>query len=78
MEEDFLSCAQSEKEMLPDFYWRFLQLKAQAPKVLDEQVIPQAMKALRAEPLHSHLVKERSKTVLELYEQFTKFSKFEI
>jgi hypothetical protein len=78
MEEDFLSCAQSEKEMLPDFYWRFLQLKAQALKVLDEQVIPQAMKALRVEPLHSHLVKERSKTVLELYEQFTKFSKFEI
>jgi hypothetical protein len=28
MEEDFLSYAQREKEMLPNFYWRFLQLNA--------------------------------------------------
>jgi hypothetical protein len=27
-EEDFPSCAQREKESLPDFYRRFLQLKA--------------------------------------------------
>jgi hypothetical protein len=27
-EEDFLSCAQREKETMPNFYWRFLQLKA--------------------------------------------------
>jgi hypothetical protein len=38
-EEDFLSCAQREKETLPDFYQRFLQLNAQAPEVSDEQVI---------------------------------------
>jgi hypothetical protein len=36
--EDFLSCAQSEKEMLPNFYRRFLQLKSQAFKVSDNQV----------------------------------------
>jgi hypothetical protein len=30
-EEDFLSHSQREKETLPDFYRRFLQLKAQAP-----------------------------------------------
>jgi hypothetical protein len=78
MEEDFLSCAQREKETLPNFYWRFLQLKAQAPEVSDNQVIAQAIKAMRAGPLHSHLVRERSKIVAEFYEQFTKFSKSEV
>jgi hypothetical protein len=67
MEEDFLSYAQREKEMLPNFYGRFLQLKAQAPEVLDEQVIAQAIKALHTGPLHSHLVREQPKTVLKLY-----------
>jgi hypothetical protein len=78
MEEDFLSCAQKEKETLPNFYRRFLQLKAQAPKVSDEQVIAQTIKALRAGPLHSLLVREQPKIVPELYEQFIKFSKSEI
>jgi hypothetical protein len=55
-----------------------LQLKAQAPEVLGDQVIAQAIKALRAGPLHSHIVREWLKTVTELYEQFTKFSKSEI
>jgi hypothetical protein len=77
MEGAFLSCAQREKETLPNFYRRFLQLKAQAPEVSDEQVITQAIKALRTGPLHSHLVRERPKIVPELYEQFTKFSKSE-
>jgi hypothetical protein len=53
-------------------------MKAQAPKVSDDQVITQAIKAPCAGPLHSHLVREQSKIVTELYEQFTKFSKFEI
>jgi hypothetical protein len=77
-EEDFLSCIQREKETLHNFYRRFLQMKAQASKVSDDQVITQAIKALHAGPLHSHLVRERPKIVTELYEQFTKFSKFEI
>jgi hypothetical protein len=38
-EEDFLSCTQREKETLPNVYWRFLQLKAKAPEVSDDQVI---------------------------------------
>jgi hypothetical protein len=46
--------------------------------VSDEQVIAQAIKALRAGPLHSHLVREQPKTVPKLYDQFAKFSKFEI
>jgi hypothetical protein len=77
-EEDFLSCAQCEKETLSIFYRRFLQLKGQAPEVSYDQVIAQAIKGLRVGPLHSHLVRELPKTVLELYEQFTKFSKSEI
>jgi aspartyl-tRNA synthetase len=78
MEEDFLSCAQREKETLPNFYRRFLQLKTQASEVSNKQVIAQAIKALRVGPLHSHLVRERPKTVLILYEQFIKFSKSQI
>jgi hypothetical protein len=46
--------------------------------VSDEQVITQLIKALRAGPLHSRLVRERPKIVPELYDQFTKFSKSEI
>jgi hypothetical protein len=64
--------------MLPNFYRKFLQLKAQALEVSDDQVIAQAIKALHVGPRHSHLVRERPKIVPELYEQFTKFSKFEI
>jgi hypothetical protein len=78
IEEDILSCALWEKETLPNFYQRFLQLKAQTLEVSDDQVIAQAIKALHAGPLHSHLVRERPKTVSELYEQFTKFSKSKV
>jgi hypothetical protein len=46
--------------------------------VSDEQVIAQAIKALRAGSLHSHLVREWPRTVPELYDQFAKFSKSEI
>jgi hypothetical protein len=67
-----MPCAQREKETLPNFYRRFLQLKAQSPEVSDDQVIVQSIKTLRVGPLHSHLVRERPKTMPELYEQFTK------
>jgi hypothetical protein len=43
-------------------------LCSQAPEVFDDPIIVQAMKALHARPLHSHLVKEWLKTVPELYE----------
>jgi hypothetical protein len=78
MEEDFLSCAQREKETLPNFYRRFLQLKAQALEVSDDQVMAHAIKTLWAGLLHSHLVREQPKIVPELYEQFAKFSKSEV
>jgi hypothetical protein len=41
-----LSRTQYEKETLPNFYRMFLQLKAQAPEVSNDQVITQALKAL--------------------------------
>jgi hypothetical protein len=44
----------------------------------DDQVIAQAIKALRAGPLHNHLVTEWRKTMPELYDQFAKFSKSKI
>jgi hypothetical protein len=53
-------------------------VKAQALEVSNDQIIAQAIKALRTGPLHSHLVREQPKTVSELYEQFAKFSKSEI
>jgi hypothetical protein len=77
-EEDFLLCIQREKETLPNFYHRFLQMKAQVPEVSDDQVIAQAIKAQHVGPQHSHLVRERPKIVSELYEQFAKFNKSEI
>jgi hypothetical protein len=40
--------------------------------------ITQAIKALHAGPMHSHLVREWPKIVPELYEQFMKFSKSKI
>jgi hypothetical protein len=78
IEKDFLSCAQREKEILPDVYRRFLQLKAQALEVSDEKVIGQAIKVLSAGPLHNHLVREWLEIVSELYEQLAKFSKSEV
>jgi hypothetical protein len=50
--------SEREKETLPSFYQRFLQLKDQAPEVSDDQVIAQAIKAVCAGLLHSHLVRE--------------------
>jgi hypothetical protein len=46
--------------------------------VSDDQVITQAIKVLRVGPQHSHLVRERFKTVPELYDKFIKFSKSEV
>jgi hypothetical protein len=60
-----------------DFFRRYLQLKAQAAKVSDEQEITQAIKALRVDQLHSHLVRDCLRTLEELYEEFQKFSRAE-
>jgi hypothetical protein len=77
-EEDFFSYQQYERETLPDFFRRFLRLKVQAPEVSDKQAIMQAIKALHAGQLHSHLVRLRPRTLEELYEEFWKFSRAEV
>jgi hypothetical protein len=59
---------------LLNFFRRFLRLKAQVPEVSDEQ----AIKAQRASQLHSHLVRERLRTLEKLYDNFRKFSKSEV
>jgi hypothetical protein len=76
--ENFFSCQQYERETLLDFFRIFHRLKAQALKVSDEQAIMQTIKALRASQLHSHLVRERPRTLEELYEEFCKFSIAEV
>jgi hypothetical protein len=77
-EEDFFFYQQYEREMLPDFFRRFLWLKAQAPEVSDEQAITQTIKALCAGQLDSHLVREHPKTLEGLYEEFRKFRRSEV
>jgi hypothetical protein len=77
-EEDFFLCQQYKRETPPDFFRRFLQLKAQASEVSDEQATMQAIKAFRAGQLHSHLVRERPRTPEELYDEFWKFSRAEV
>jgi hypothetical protein len=77
-EEDFFLCQQYERETLPNFFRRFLRLKAQAPEVSDEQAITQAIKALGVGHLHSHLVRECLRMLEELYENFQKFSTVEV
>jgi hypothetical protein len=47
-------------------------------EVFYEQAIMQAIKALHAGQLHSHLVRECWKMMEELYEEFQKFSKSEV
>jgi hypothetical protein len=74
-EEDFLSYQQYERETLSDFFHRFLQLKAQAPEVLDEQAIMQAIKAMHASQLHSHLVRERPKHWMSCTKSFERSTK---
>jgi hypothetical protein len=76
--QDFFACQQYKRETLLDFFHRFLQLKAQAPEVSDEQAIMQSIKALCIGQLHSHLVMERLRTLEELYEEFQKFSRAEV
>jgi hypothetical protein len=66
MEEDFFLCQQYKRETLPDFFCRFLRLKVQALEVSDEQ----AIKVLCIGQLHSHLVRQRSRTLEELYQKF--------
>jgi hypothetical protein len=46
--------------------------------VSDDQVITQAIKALRTGQLHNYLVREHPRTLEELYDNFRKFNKSEV
>jgi hypothetical protein len=46
--------------------------------VSDDQVITQSIKALHAGQLHNYFVRERLKTLEELYDNFRKFSRSEV
>jgi hypothetical protein len=59
-EEDLFSYQQYEREILSDFFYRFLRLKAHALEISNEQAITQAINTLRTSQLHSHLVREHS------------------
>jgi hypothetical protein len=78
LEEDVFSCQQYERETLPGFFRKFLRLKAQALEVSDEQAITQSIKALRTGQLHSHLMRERPRTLEELYDEFHKFGRADV
>jgi hypothetical protein len=65
-------------ETLPNSCLGFLRLKPQTPEMSNYPVIAQAIKVLHAGPLNSHLVREMSKTIQELYDSFAKFSKSEV
>jgi hypothetical protein len=69
----------SEREgNTPQFLLKVFAIEGSSPGSIRRSSHHQAIKALRVGPLHSHLVREQPKTVPELYEQFTKFSKSEI
>jgi hypothetical protein len=70
-------CSERERDT-PQFLPEFFAAEGPSSGSIDDQVISQDIKAMCAGPLHSHLVREHPKTVLKLYEQFTKFSKSEI
>jgi hypothetical protein len=73
----FVMCPVHKRDIAKNFL-KVLRHKAQVPKISDDQVIAQAIKAFCAGPLHSHLVRERPKRVQELYENLKKFNKSEV
>jgi hypothetical protein len=75
IDEDILSCQQYKHETLSYFFRKFLHLKVQATEVSFEQVIIQAIKALRVGQLHSYLVRECPRMLEELYDNLHKFNK---
>jgi hypothetical protein len=70
---DLLSCKQKDKEPLQNYFRRFVHLRAQAPNVLDVVAINVAIVGLRAGQFHSHLMRQRPKTIHCVYEEFEKY-----
>jgi hypothetical protein len=60
---------------LRDYFWRFVQVKAKAPNVLEEVAIEAAIKGLRLGPFAAHLAREKPTSMQELYNEFEKYCK---
>jgi hypothetical protein len=73
--QDLFQCKQSQGEPLKDYFQRYVQLKAQAPNVLDNVAIEAAIKGLRIEPFAAHLAREKLATIQQLYSEFEKYCK---
>jgi hypothetical protein len=70
---DPFSCKEKDKELLQNYFRRFIHLRAHAPNVLDAVVINAAIVGLRVGQFRSHLMRERPKTIQRLYEEFEKY-----
>jgi hypothetical protein len=70
-------CKQQEKEILHEYYRKFLTLKSQLPSVDDHIAIHYAINFLRAGVLYSHCIRDSPKNLQELYQLFEKYARFE-
>jgi hypothetical protein len=60
---------------LRDYFWRFVQVKANAPDVPKEVAIEAAIKGLPIGPFVAHLAREKPTSMQELYNDFEKYCK---
>jgi hypothetical protein len=72
-ESDIFSCKKKDKEPLQNFFRRFVNLRAQAPNVMDVVAINAAIVGLSAGQFRSHLMCERAKTIQRFYEELEKY-----
>jgi hypothetical protein len=72
---DLFNYKQQIKELLSQYFKRFIQIKAQISNIPDEVVIIVAIKGLRVGQCASHLAREKPSTVAELYEVIQKYCK---
>ena len=60
---DLFQCRQNQGQALKDYFQKFVQLKAKAPKVPEDVAIEAAIKGLRIEAFAGHLAREKPKTL---------------
>jgi hypothetical protein len=66
-------CRQQEKEILREYYKKFLLLKSQLPSVDDHIAIHYAISGLHVGVLYSHCIRAPPKNLQELYQLFEKY-----
>ena len=70
---DLFQCKQNQGESLRDYFQRFMELKVNAPNVLEDVAIEAAIKGLRIGAFIAHLAREKPSTIEELYKEFEKY-----